>query len=157
MVTGKITNIGHSVALHVHDTPLITLQERGTASLHPSDTQKDVCDRIRDMGEKFPTFAAGETLFPHDVAFENMPLHFSKEDIEKARAGKNDTILGLSIVGCVDYTFSFSAKHHQTGYVYEIVRPVPGQIGATPIKIGENVPANLLIIRRSLFGGFYAD
>jgi hypothetical protein len=166
-VLGKITNIGHSVALYVHDTPLITLEENSVAMLHPTDTQSDVCDRIRDMGERFPDLAHhGDTLFPGDSAYENMPLRFTKDQIAKARLGKTDTFWGLVIIGCVDYTFSFSPKHHQTGYVYEMVRPAPpivplrGDIvqgGTLPIKIGETLQPNQLIVRRSIFGGFYAD
>jgi hypothetical protein len=157
-VIGKVTNIGHSVALRVHDTPLITLQEEeGIKKLRPTDDQKEVCDRIRDMAEKFPNFASGETLFPQGVSYMKYPLTFTKEQVEKSRIGKTDMILGPIIIGCVDYAFSFSPEHHQTGYVYEIVRSNPGNIGSFPIKIGETVPPNQLIMRRSLFGGFYAD
>jgi hypothetical protein len=157
-VGGKLTNIGHSVALYVHDTPLINLQEISLAALHPKQKQKEACDLIRSTAERFPSFNSGDTLFPQDVAYENMPLHFTKEEVEKARVGNTNTITGLVIVGCVDYVFSFSPKHHQTGYVYEIIKPSPrGQIGSLPIKIGETVLPNQLVVRRSILGGFYAD
>jgi hypothetical protein len=156
-VEGKVANIGHSVALDVHDNPLITIQEVGVEMMHPTVKQKEVCDQIRDTREKLPNFADGDTLFPGQFSLENMPLNFSRDDIEKARIPKTDTIWGLVIIGCVDYKFSFSPKHHQTAYVYEIVRPAPGRVGSLSIKIGENLQPNQLIIRRSIFGGFYAD
>jgi hypothetical protein len=156
-VLEKFTNIGHSVALNVNQTFFFTIEElNGSADeqLSKEERQKDMCDRLRATGEKFPSFGQGETLlFPNDFTNYSIPIGFSKEDVEKVRI-RDDYIWGLLIVGCVDYTFSFSSKHHQTRYIYEIVKAAqPGQPegpfirlagGDQPIRIGETVPPNQL-------------
>ncbi len=158
-ILGKMKNIGPIPLRCMSKTPLsFLLQEEGIEMLRPTAKQKETCDRYSRYGRKSSqNFDSGETLFPQDVAFERLPLRFPKEQVDRARAGSTDAILGLVIIGCVDYAFSFSPKHHQTGYVYDIVRPAPERIGSLPIKIGETLNPSQMIVRRSIFGGFYAD
>lgn len=158
-ITGTYKNIGNSVALDVLDIPLPHIDDITLALTHPTNEQKEVCERMRNMREKSQESTEGDTLFPQDRGGYKMPIHFTKEQLDHASiGGQSEKIIGFVIIGCVDYKFSFSPKHHQTGYFYEIVRPLPnGQPGSIPMKLGETLQPNQLIIRRSLLGGFYAD
>jgi hypothetical protein len=156
----QTTNTGHSVALHVFNTPIVLPQFLDGKILPTLQGQKEMCERDREVRERTPDRAAGDMLFPGDVAFEKLVVRIRAQDVERAKLPGTNLLTGFMLYGCTEYTFSFSPKDHQTGYVYDIVVPSPKGIGSLNMTIGQPVPANQYIIRRSLLGmggGFYAD
>lgn len=149
-------NIGHSVATSVR--PIVGAEVEGSGEfMKVFKAQKDMCETWRTVRSLPAPGNDQVTLFPQETYTENTTIGFSKDQIEKAQIGKGQ-ITAVLVFGCVDYGFAFASDHHQTGFNYEVVRPTPsGEIGTLPIKVGENVPLSHLIIRRSIFGGFYVD
>ena len=88
-VTGKITNIGHSIALLVHDSPLMMLQEPGASMFHPTVKQKKTCDLVRHMGDEYHHGEGTETLLPQEFAYERTRINFTKDQVEKAENREN--------------------------------------------------------------------
>ena len=80
-------------------------------------------------------------------------------DIERASLPDSGPLKGKFfvpfIVGCVDYGFSTVAKHHQTGFIYQIMRIEPN-FAPLSIEIGKALPAERIHLERYLFGGDYA-
>lgn len=59
------------------------------------------------------------------------------------------------VVGCVDYKYGGSPKHHQTGFIYQIMR-VDNPSQPLAIEIGSTLPAARIYFQPNLFGGVYA-
>jgi hypothetical protein len=137
--TQKTTNIGHSVALNINQRSDIHPRYGAVPWKNSREEQKKLCDEERKLPEGTPT---GDILFPQESQYSDRIFTFTKE------IAKTDAILGFTVLGCVDYTFSFDPRHHQSGYIYNINRDrVPNAV-------------EKLVIRRdpvgSTEGGFYA-
>jgi hypothetical protein len=161
-IQSTIRNVGHSVAVDVQDYIAGFPEEFGNFT-KVEDEQKEMCDRMRDR-PKLSKTGSGAILFPGGEPYvADNTLTFSKESIMKARLPRGKEfapeILSFVIYGCVNYGFTFSKEHHQTGFAYKVIRPPLGglTIGSRSIKLGQNLPASELAIRRYPFAGFYID
>lgn len=165
-----IKNIGHSVATDVRLILGADPEGKGLWFTEIPKAQKEMCEVWRNV--KFPSDTGSfTTLFPGEAYTENESFVVTRKQIDKVQvqdrsSGKN-VITGIALFGCVEYKFAFAPGYHQTGFSYELIKPsVPLRhprkfnepVGGSLFwKIGENIPASQLIIRRSLFGSFYVD
>ncbi len=167
-----MSNVGHSVALNVRLVLEAEPEGKGLWFNEVPKEQEEICETWRQVSSiHIPNQTSQITLFPNDQPWiENGSFVISKAQIDKVKVTGTDGrefITGISIFGCVDYAFSFTDKHHQTGFWYEIMKPTPAlghprkfnePIGGSErIYLGSDVPASELGIVRSIFGGFPVD
>jgi hypothetical protein len=139
----ELKNVGHSPAVSTHIEPNIFLR-RGF--IHPLAEAKRVCTETRNRAW-LPD--QGFTLYPGDVGLPFL-LTFSTQPSQMAEArqqGDHVTPFILPyIVGCIDYGFSFSPGHHQTAFIYQLAKTVPGRPpGSVAISIDDgDIPAQNL-------------
>jgi hypothetical protein len=64
-------------------------------------------------------------------------------------------LTGLFFVGCVDYRYGLTTKHHQTRFVCQVGRAMPNTAPdvVAAIFVGQSVPAQQVRVTRWLFGG----
>ena len=163
-----IKNIGHSVATNIRIILGATPEGGGFWFNDVRNEQKKDCDTWRSLN--FNDDARVGPLFEGQTYTENTSFTISKADIGKYVITMPDgtkAITGISLYGCLDYRFAFAPEHHQTGFWYDIVELgyVPNRItkfneatgGASYWPLGKNIPPSKLVVRRSIFGGFYVD
>lgn len=111
-------------------------------------TQKAQCGGLRGLPlERIH----GYTIFPNDYVTEDMGagkqiIGFVRDEILKYSFSQGKRIYAqFSMVGCVDYMFGDSIKHHQTGFIYfvwQIVGKTNGEDVISPsFDIRESTPA----------------
>lgn len=150
-----LKNIGHSPAVGIWiETTFFIL---GQGHPNPVIEQKKVCDLIQQRSPD--PRSLGYTLFPGDQISQNITVNLNAVDIKKFEKDIHAPFIAPTVAGCVDYKFEFSQGHHQTGFVYDVMKIVP----ANPlIFLGintehGNIPRAELRLVRSFIGGGYAD
>jgi hypothetical protein len=156
MVDLTLSNTGEAPAVYARIWPSLAITGPPGDPLHFS---KLLCDhlRTRPITENTATYTIfpGKTLPPLRNAFET-----SRRSIEANRTAANGAVLGLVVVGCVDYGFVGRLEHHQTGFAFEVSRKaaeIPGGQCCAIDFFGSDVPAADLRVSLYPFGGFYAD
>jgi hypothetical protein len=159
-------NIGRSPAIAIDNGFSVILPKREALFTEPLAKQKELCDALRKRQAKPIETTGISILFPNE---ETSPLGFStsipKEWIDQAALPPTATdphrvIFAGILVGCVDYQFTFTGNHHQTGYIYEISRREPTARNPNfpyMLQIGVSLPPDRIILTEYFFGGRYAD
>jgi hypothetical protein len=159
--TFVLDNVGHSVATDVTVQANVFAPKRGKEELtEPLERQKKLCEKV----EPNPLTI---TLFPGDVKQPSGSWQISRQDIEAnimpSQPGEilhppGRRILPVFLYGCVDYRFSTLPKHHQTGFIYSIVRTDP-KYPSVPfvIIVDQTLPVSNIGLQRWIFGGDYAN
>jgi hypothetical protein len=159
-VTFILNNVGHSIAtdVTVYGGALVPKPEGVEHFRQPLERQAELCGKV-------DPYAMTITLFPNESKQFNVAFRVSHQEIEANLAppppGMPDLLPAkrthLVLVGCVDYQFSSLPKHHQTGFIYNVVGTnsknpnVPYLIG-----VGETLPAANIALERWGSGGDYA-
>jgi len=134
MFTFIPTNIGRSPAENISINPILR-----PAFMFDDlqDIQKRLCDNaVRQSGPFFLKYA----LFPGHHYNQPIGLEVSIEDIN-SHWGKLPTSIPapdpipIALVGCVDYTYELSDRHHQTAFAFDLVTKEGGMLlkSKTPI------------------------
>jgi hypothetical protein len=91
----------------------------------PDVGQKEMCDRARVTPLDNPY--RGRLLFPGDAFDEQVSTagqynvaFMGPEALRNFNWEDGSFTLTFYVVGCVDYIFGTPAKHHQTGFIYEV-------------------------------------
>jgi hypothetical protein len=139
----NIKNVGHSVATQINVQ----------SQLIAPHWQNGYSDVVKDELQKFCLTLAQQ----EDASHDSNTILFPDEsyaagngssvlvDNDHINHGEQGDFIVLALVGCVDYQFSSSAKHHQTTFVYEFFR---AQDRLRWFPIGENhAPKDILAIR----------
>ncbi len=147
-----LENIGHGVAnsVNIHHVGFLTNDPFN----EPMKRQDALCSAKDSNG------GIESSLFPgksDDALFigDNISNAEIASNSIKPRNAPAALITGLFFVGCVDYQYGLTTKHHQTRFVYQIGRAMPN----TPpdvlaaIFVGKSVPAQDVRVTRWLFGG----
>jgi hypothetical protein len=160
-VTFALSNIGRSVATDVtiFSGAFVPAWEGAAHFKQPLERQTALCNKVQPGGLMF-------ALFPGETKQLNVGVAISREEMEKNAVppppGMPDSSPGKRIdpmlFGCVDYRFASVPKHHQTGFIYDVVRTDP----KTPnvpylIIVGQDLPAANVNLERWVFGGDYAN
>lgn len=147
-------NVGKSPAEHI----------RINAQLVPAlmwddltEAQKRICENV--AAESWPAKFPGYILFPDKQYTQPIGLSLSVTELdgywakEFKESSKGKDVLPLALVGCVDYTFESSPRHHQTGFAYDVVTKDGGAIliSTTPME-----PSSI-ILRARLPGNYFAN
>jgi hypothetical protein len=116
-ITPQIKNVGRTTAVHVHVRPQLVIHKWENEWGEFSKEQQAACTTARDMVAGYDA-----TLFPDDP-FEG----FGTGDqviLSASNISTNNDIkyVAPAIVGCIDYQFGTSQRHHQTRFIYEMFR-----------------------------------
>jgi hypothetical protein len=141
----EIANVGRIPASNV--TPHAWLGVLKNGGPFPLDEQRRRCDEIR----KSP-IGGGYTIFPGErfpekigVGQYSIGVNLSPDEIAQGLLASADRKhIALFVVGCIDYTFATdSARHHQTGFIFDLRRNIPelispeGRIDANGLSLFE--------------------
>jgi hypothetical protein len=146
-------NIGHSPAQNVLIMPELVPAFMGD---DVREEQKRICDGAAQMNSAFPKYV----LFPEEPFQEPFRLDLPTEVINsrwseiQPRSMKIPDLIPIVLLGCVDYTYETSPRHHQTGFAFDIIM----KDGRLPLK--SLVPLNpdsLALRRHVIFGGQFAN
>jgi hypothetical protein len=160
-VTFGLTNVGHSVATDVTIYSGGFIPASGAAHFtQPPERQTQLCKKVQPDGIRL-------ALFPDETKQLSVGIAISREEMEKnvvppppgvSNPSPPGERIGLILFGCVDYRFASVPKHHQTGFIYDIVRKEP-KTPAIPylIIIGQELPADHVNLETWPFGGDYAN
>jgi hypothetical protein len=158
-----VTNVGKSVAKNVWIFPKLFADRIG----EPHEVIK--------RGEAFcknlpPSYFQRTDIFAGDEFTQNEGVSVGKAEVlSQSMAYPEEPtrkFVKLYLVGCVDYQFSFGAKHHQTGFNYTVNSifdprdPSHKMANGMPIigefEVGKNATAKEIWIVKSFWGGNYA-
>jgi hypothetical protein len=154
-----VKNVGRSVA-----TRAMIISELYIPKLE-GEIDKIVIEQRKKLCEKLNLSFGTHTIFPNDTVMQDVTFNMNRQAVESVRFKYVDgdrvvstDFLSIYIIGCVDYQFSDQSTHHQTGFIYEIKRLNP-TIPGIPLgmSIGQDVPANELVLNKLRFGGDYAN
>ncbi len=112
-------NVGLTPAQFVDVT--IRMFANSSTGIGPIDVQRSLCDeiRLRPIGQGF-----GYSLFPNDEITQTIYIALAKEDVARA-SQQLSGFMSVYVIGCVDYTTVFRDRHHQTGFIFDLVRFEP--------------------------------
>lgn len=117
------------------------------------DIYKEVAERQKDICSNAGTDILPRTVFPGDGFTADWTFSVGRNELEKTGI-EGTKIIGLFIIGCVNYRFADQPTRYQTGFVREIHVFKPETPGARyGLSLGENVPANRLVFDVGSFGG----
>jgi hypothetical protein len=144
-------NIGHSPAQNVLIIPELIPVFMGD-DVH--EIQKKICDGAPQVNSAFPKYV----LFPGEPFSEPFGLSMSAESViahwGKLPPGmKQPDPIPIALVGCVDYTYETSPRHHQTGFALD----VDLKNGGLPLRSLSPIAPSSLILRQHVIGGHFAN
>jgi hypothetical protein len=156
-VIPSIKNIGNSVATGVIVPIKVYLASTADDIFkRPLKIQADLCDPLSKQPVNDEQDRTGISILPTVIDSSLfIGRGFSKEELNSAAtANPNFPIKHIVpiLVGCVDYQFATANRHHQTRFIYEIVRA--GKAPNTSIEVGKDIPANEVVLAPYAFGGF---
>jgi hypothetical protein len=148
-------NVGRSVAVHAtFNTKVVIPPLGGNVWAQVLAEQTRVCQNIHS---EFMSYA----VFPNDVYSLDNSFGLNQEELERGRLvgpGFRTDFVQIYLVGCVDYQFSGQDAHHQTRFIYEVIRTEAEHPGTFGIHIGQDVPLERLMLQKMIVGrGDYAD
>ncbi|HEV7676789.1 MAG TPA: hypothetical protein VGQ12_19840 [Candidatus Angelobacter sp.] len=115
----KIVNIGHSPAINVNIFPRI--KDRMSGPGDPVEQQQKPCAGAEAI--KLDQHW-GRTLFPGRDYTETFLFDLTREevgpDFQLSPEIRPKDNWEPNVLGCVDYTVSFSGEHHQTYFIYDL-------------------------------------
>jgi len=168
-----IQNIGHSVATAVvvpHEMFLLS-DANNSIFKEPMEHQTALCGSANNKAvgspedQKQQNAMLAMVIFPNDTnESQTIGLVISKSDIDARKSltpeGPGGKRILPVIVGCIDYEFGTSTRHHQTGFIYEVERRIqvpPNVYPLVMIDITEQVSASDVVLTNYGFGGFVAN
>ena len=156
----RLKNVGKSPATHVWINLRTLAPAIGVdAPYDPREAQQKLYEETKAR----PLSSFGYTLFPGDVITQAMTVSIGKDELKRITV-KADFI-HPTIIGTIDYGFTFEAGHHQTGFMVEVRRSDAPRAESTAknrspsaIFVDEgDIPAEDLRVMRSFLGGEFAD
>jgi hypothetical protein len=156
-----IKNVGKSVATNIETPFRIYPQAWGTDVFQePIKQQADLCKGRLASGQNPSRLA----LFPDEQVTEGASGTFALSEaieISKRTFPKELKYQGALpiIVGCVDYQFVTSPRHHQTGFIYQLIefKPAFPNAGLFWDLAHMEIPTNEFRLERNFFGGYIAN
>jgi hypothetical protein len=111
-----IKNVGRTTAIHVRIFAKLVVKRWESGWIDFPQEQILACSEVKDIA------GYETTLFPEDPSDEGTfvkGVYLSQDNISMAGEVK---YIAPAIVGYIDYMFSSSQKHHETRFVYEMIR-----------------------------------
>ena len=141
-------NIGRSPAQNIWIEPKIV---PGFMDTDVRDAQKKLCETAEKHDELLRSF-----LVPGGNYRQPIGLSMSASDndsIMPVRNDRPDPLINAILIGCIDYTYESSDRHHQTGFAYDLV----SKEGLIPSKSGSPFKLGTIFLRTHPRGGFSAN
>jgi hypothetical protein len=111
--------------------------------IHPDllTVQTNICaDSSKPLqpGAKYIEF----TMFPGDQYSKGAIAFMFKDAIAESRKRNKEghAVISAAIVGCIDYQFLFAEAHHQTGFIFDVLRKVPAPVIGAGIDLDSVAP-----------------
>jgi hypothetical protein len=129
-----LTNTGNSPAtkVRIHTHVFLGNVVNFTEST-PRDEYLNICEVVRMRGEMPIDEMLSYTLFPGETKEHPYFVMISRQQLDelmqrwKKRTGQDELKhFSPHIVGCVSYSIPFDDRQHQTGFMYELKRRLPG-------------------------------
>jgi hypothetical protein len=131
----SLKNTGRTPALNIN---LSIRFHTLVGNADPAVAQRRLADEMRRR--PIQEGGWGNTLFPGDRIQQRIAITYTTQDIKDGEdifAGmhpghdRNDFLLPISLVGCIDYRFVFGdpQRHHQTGFILDLYRVDPTHPG----------------------------
>lgn len=159
----SIKNVGKSIAKDVQIDAKLSPSPPGLPmALNAAQTEAELCNNPR------PARIGWFYLFPTDSPAERtldisaIPSAIAKQSVTSLGVRRR-TFVGLYVVGCVTYRFSFGAEVHQTRFAYQLIGPPTTPLGRKPLilpngmlampgtfEIGAKVPEKRLHLMQEL-------
>ncbi len=152
-----LKNIGHSPATNVFTLPVIkapTLSSKGKGL----DARAELRGIIKANKQQTWDLDLGITLFPDEIAVQNVTAYITKDDLASMTQTVNFIL--PTLVGTVIYKMGLDTKIHQTGYIAKIRRKASPnkERSASAIFPDEGaVPEDNIVLESSILEGGYAD
>lgn len=146
-------NIGRSTAQNV---AIQVMLKPSTMGDDLGEVVKRICHDIASEGERWPL---RYVLFPGDHYIQSMELGVSVEEINSYFQGKLPPgtgpvdLIPIALVGCVDYTYESSPRHHQTGIAIDVLM----KDGRVVLKSQTPLAPESLSLRLHPVGGHFAN
>ncbi|MFZ3262825.1 MAG: hypothetical protein WA172_02395 [Terriglobales bacterium] len=144
-------NIGPSPAQNVSIAPKLIPGSMGT-DVH--EIQKRICDNRAVASDEPLRYA----LFPNRSYEQKITMQITDAEINsqwskfELSQGPND-LLPVLLVGCVDYTYDSSPRHHQTGFAFDVLM----KDGRILLKSKMPLQPNSVGLMEHSFGGHFAN
>jgi hypothetical protein len=119
-----------------------------------TEIQRGICENAQPPHEGLLSYL----LFPDQHYTQPTGLDLSAADI-KSHWGKlppnmqTPDPIPIALVGCSDYTYQTSSKHHQTGFALDLLM----KDGRLPLKSLTPLAPSSLTLRQHSFGGHFAN
>jgi len=145
------SNIGHSPAQNIWIDPRLTPAFMGDDL---TEVQKGICEKAQPPHKGLLSYL----LFPGQHYTQPIGLGMSVADINSHWGKLPPSIeqpdpIPIALVGCVDYTYESSPRHHQTGFALDVLM----RDGRLPLKSKTPLAPQDLILREHSFGGHFAN
>jgi hypothetical protein len=145
-------NIGRSTA----QVAIQAILKPSTMGDDLGEVVKRVCHDIASDGGRWPL---RYVLFPGDHYIQPTELGLSAEEIDSYFRGELPAgtappdLIPITLVGCADYTYESSPRHHQTGIAIDVLM----KDGRLVLKSLTPLAPDSLILRQHPFGGHFAN
>jgi hypothetical protein len=144
-------NVGRSPAQNIWISPTLTPAFMGDDL---SEIQKRICENARPSHEGLLSYL----LFPGNHYTQPVGLDLSATAISSHWGKLPPNMeppdpIPLALVGCIDYTYEASSRHHQTGFALDVVM----KGGLLPLKSKTPIASEDLVLRAHSFGGHFAN
>jgi hypothetical protein len=144
-------NIGQSPAQNVSIAPRLVPGSMGT-DLH--EIQKRICDNRAAAKDEPLSYV----LFPQRSYKQQITMQITNSEIDsqwskfELSQGPID-LAPVVLVGCVDYTYDSSSRHHQTGFAFDVLM----RDGRILIKSKMPLDPDSVELMAHSFGGHFAN
>ena len=139
-------NIGHSPAQSIWIQPTLVIATMGDDL---RTVEERTCQQAIAENQASEVPWAKYTLFPGDSYVQNTGVGVPIESINSK--WERFDLIPIALVGCVDYIFGPASRHHQTGFIYEVLM----RDGRIPSKSKAPIAPELLGLRP--MGGQFAN
>jgi hypothetical protein len=153
----RLTNFGRTPAFYVGPHARAVLHQDGV------DNVREQVKLVEEVRRTRPVHEFGLTIFPEKEMCIPINIMITKEQIDEVNpSAAPRKMLVPTIVGFVDYRSSFSAKPHETGFIYMLRIRQPESPGTPrPIFMDADtgyIPSENLVLQPSSLepGGFFA-
>jgi hypothetical protein len=148
-------NVGHSAALDIQVIPELYLAKwHDGYAREVENEEKRFCDLA--MKDKTTIAKGGAVIFPDEPYENNMGNAglITPDAMNHFSDLPGETYILPVLIGCVDYQFQSSSKHHQTRFVYELFHAEEPRTRF--FLVGKGVKARDLLLIRNVSDD-YAD
>lgn len=158
----SMKNHGHAVATNL-SVVVFAYPQRFSNDLvkEPMLRQSERCRVVRE--QPIISSQSSIALFPDETASLQFAAAMDRPSIDAAAITSGPQgpvrLVDFMLAGCVDYTFPNSGTHHQTGFIYQVIRSTAGRERSIDLEglYAGTIPPREFRLNRFFFGGVHVD